>query len=394
MSAWIARLPALRDALALSPGRLGTMLLAMALGGLASMSVASAVALRLGQRRAVRLTGILFAAAYLLLGLASAVPSVPLAVAGLFLHGVAFAGGNLVLNVGSTIVERAVGRPILPQFHAAFSIGTVVGSLFGAAAAAADVPLLAQLLVLAVLAPAWRWPASRRLLSGAADIGPRASEATLAPTVSGADARGDPHPGSLAAAWREPRTLLIGVVILAAMIAEGGAMNWLALATVDGLAAAESFAAVVLGLFVGAMTAVRLVGSSVIGRLGRVRTLRTGAAVALAGVVLFMSAPNLPLACVGAVAWGAGCALNFPIAVSAASDDPGRAAHRVAVMSAFAAAAAFVEPAGLGALAEQVGIRAALLAVAAVLVVILVVGGRTAPLRPPVPGRGAPAVPT
>jgi hypothetical protein len=115
LSAWLARLPAIRDALDLAPSQLGSVLLAAALGGLATMTVAPRIVGRLGQAGAIRVFGSLFGAAYLLMGLAAATASLPLLAAGLFLNGIAFATTNLAINIGSADVERRVGRPILSQ---------------------------------------------------------------------------------------------------------------------------------------------------------------------------------------------------------------------------------------------------------------------------------------
>lgn len=394
LSAWLARVPAIRDALGLSPAQLGTVLLASSLGGLGTMAVAPRIVARFGQRTTIRLFGSLFGVAYLLMGLAAATASLPLLALGLFVNGVAFATTNLTINLGSADVERRVGRPILSQFHAAFSIGTVIGSLSGAAAAALDVSLHAQFAAMAVVAVAWRLWAARRLLppsmsaaalpgGAAAQAGSAAGrESTDRPTSTSRTGRGTiPAGGGLLATWREPRAVLIGAIVLMAVVSEFAANDWLALAMVDGRGTRESVAALVFALFVGAMTIVRLVGSVLLARFGRVAVLRGGALVSIAGVLLFVLSPTVPLAALGAVAWGAGAALNFPIAVSASSDDAARAAHRIAVMSMFAAVAPLIEPLGIGLLADQVGVRYALLAIVGALVLIAVTAGQVRPER-------------
>jgi fucose permease len=401
LSAWLARLPAIRDALDLAPSQLGSVLLAAALGGLATMTVAPRIVGRLGQAGAIRVFGSLFGAAYLLMGLAAATASLPLLAAGLFLNGIAFATTNLAINIGSADVERRVGRPILSQFHAAFSIGTVVGSLGGAAAAGLAVPLLAQFVVMAVVAVAWRWAAAARLLphraAASTSVRGLSRHRPARPADASSSGTRAGHPATragLLATWREPRALLIGAIVLMAVISEFAANDWLALAMVDGRGARESLAALVFALFVGAMTMVRLVGSALLARFGRVAVLRGGALVSIAGVLLFVLAPTVPLAALGAVAWGAGAALNFPIAVSASSDDPERAAHRISVMSMFAAVAPLIEPLGIGLLAEQVGVRYALLAVVGVLLFVALAARQVRPERPaaPTPAAGAAAL--
>jgi MFS family permease len=130
---------------------------------------------------------------------------------------------------------------------------------------------------------------------------------------------------------------------------------------VDGFDQVEAVGAAMFGVFVGAMTAVRLLGTKLIDRYGRVVVLRTSGVVSFAGLVLFGFAPSLPLAAVGIVAWGFGAALTVPLGIAAASDDPLRAASRVAVVSAFSSTASLAAPPLLGLAAELMGTRHALL---------------------------------
>ena len=184
------------------------------------------------------------------------------------------------------------------------------------------------------------------------------------------DDDGGAHRGRFAA-WREPRTVLIGVVVLGAALTEGAANDWIAQAAVVGLDATEAVGAVMFGVFVAAMTLLRFAGGRFIDRWGRVAVLRISLGAALAGLLVFAFAPNLPLAFAGAVLWGAGAALGFPMGMSAAADDPVRAAERVSVVSTLGYVAFLAGPPFLGFLGEHVGIRNALLAVAVLMVASL-----------------------
>jgi MFS family permease len=158
------------------------------------------------------------------------------------------------------------------------------------------------------------------------------------------------------------------VVIMSAALSEGSANDWLALAVVDGFDQAEAVGAAMFGVFVGAMTAVRLLGTKLIDRYGRVAVLRGSGVVSFGGLLLFGFAPSLPLAAVGIVAWGFGAALTVPIGIAAASDDPLRAASRVAVVSAFSSTASLAAPPLLGLAAEVMGPRHALVLITVAMV--------------------------
>jgi len=103
--------------------------------------------------------------------------------------------------------------------------------------------------------------------------------------------------------------------------------------------------------------------------------LRLAGGLAFVGLALFALVPNLPLALVGVVLWGMGAALGFPVGMSAASDDPVRAAGRVSVVSTVGYTAFFVGPPLIGLLAEHVGYRHALLAILVPIALGLLVAG-------------------
>ncbi|MGB4808596.1 MAG: MFS transporter, partial [Candidatus Phosphoribacter baldrii] len=91
-----------------------------------------------------------------------------------------------------------------------------------------------------------------------------------------------------------------------------------------------------------------------------------GLALVGAGLVVF-GGPWL--AFVGAALWGLGASLGFPVGMSAAADDPARAAARVSVVSTIGYAAFLVGPPLLGFVGDRVGVLRALLVVGLALVV-------------------------
>ncbi|WP_265520591.1 MFS transporter [Oerskovia flava] len=403
MSSWLVRIPSVRDALDMSPADLGVVLLAGAVGALVTVAAAGPIVNRFGGRIAFVVSAALFGAAFTLLGLGPTLGSVELLAGGIFLTGVAFALGNVPMNVESAGIERRIGRTILPQFHAAFSVGAVAGSLVGAACAYADVPVLVQFLVTGAVATAWRLvsiPAivhdtARRPASSAGDrpaVHGEVADAVV--DVESAGVRLAPRRTRLGAAlgaWREPRTLLIGLVILSAALSEGSANDWLSLAVVDGFDQTEAVGAIVFGTFVGAMTVMRLAGARLIDRFGRVTVLRASGITSIAGLLLFGFAPTLLLAGVGVVAWGFGAALAVPIGIAAASDDPLRAASRVSVVSAFSSMASLAAPPLLGLAAEAIGARHALVLIVGAMVLSVLLARQVAPPAPSTPVAPLPA---
>jgi fucose permease len=365
-ASWISRTPAVRDSLGLTSAQLGLLLLCVSGGSITGLPLSGPIVHRLGPGPAV-VAGSL-SSALGLVGLATALllRSVPLAVPGLVLIGLGIGVWDVAMNVEGAGVERRLGRSLMPRLHAAFSLGTVAGAGIGAAAAATGVPLSAQVFAVAVLAPIAMVVATRYFLA----------VRVSADAVPGEAKR---RSGALAA-WREPRTLLVGLLVLGFAFTEGSANDWMAVAMVDGYGTSETVGAVGFGVFVAAMTVARLVGGSALERFGRVATLRMTAALALAGLLLVLLGGSVPVAMAGALLWGMGAALGFPVGMSAAADDESRAAVRVSVVSSIGYTAFLAGPPLIGLLAEHVGILRALFVVVAALTLGLAASGASRPL--------------
>jgi predicted MFS family arabinose efflux permease len=288
---------------------------------------------------------------------------VPFLAAGLLLFGLFSSAWDVAMNVQGTVVERRLGRSTMPRFHAGYSIGTVAGALLGAAMIQLDVPVALHLaIVAAATAVVLPW-ATRAFLPDAA------------PSTSD-----NPRPHHTMRYWREPRTLMIGVFVLAAGFSEGAGNDWTGVSLVDGYRAPAVLGTVAYATFLAAMTATRWFGPRLLDAYGRVTVLRVQGAVAVLGLLLFIFAPAVPLAFAGAALWGVGVAFGYPVGMSAAADDPAHAAGRVTVASSVAKIASFAGPPLLGLLGDDVTILRALLAVAALQVVALCLAAATRPL--------------
>jgi cyanate permease len=279
--------------------------------------------------------------------------------------GVGTGSWDVSMNLEGAEVERELGRAVMPHFHAAFSLGTVGGALIGATTAAVDVGTPGHVLPVAVAAWAVTLLACRSFLPTA----PRAE--------AGDRVRTNPF-----AAWREPRTLLVGLLVLSFGFTEGSANDWLALTFVDGYGTTNSGGVLGFAVFVSAMTLGRVLGVRLLDRLGRVVALRLTAALSVAGLLLVVIGGSVPVAMVGAALWGIGASLGFPVGMSAAADDPAHAAARVSVVSSIGYVAFLGGPPLIGFLADHVGVRQALWVVLAVLVLAVFVSSAARELRP------------
>ncbi|MEC5180383.1 MFS transporter [Arthrobacter sp. CG_A4] len=365
-ASWAARIPAVTDILHITSGQMGTLLLCVAVGSLIALPSAGLVVGRIGTANTVRAAGLAAAAAGVGIALALLAESVPGTAVALFFFGIGIGLWDVAQNIEGADVEHRLGRTIMPRFHAAFSGGAFLGALIGAGLSSLGVGLPAHLLVIAAVVAVLTTLAPRYFLPHIAAPVPPAGEA---------------KPAKGPSAWRDGRTLLIGMVVLGATLTEGAGNDWIAKASVDGLDAPQSTGALLFAAFVLAMTATRFFGGRAIDAYGRVAVLRASMAAAAAGLALFVLAGNIWLATAGAVLWGAGAALAFPVGMSAAADEPRHAAARVAVVSTIGYVAFLAGPPLLGYLGDVTGIRLALLAIGVPILGALLLAGAAKPLR-------------
>ena len=373
MASWVARIPAARSSLHLSPGHLGLLLLCPAIGSALALPTAGHVVLRLGPQGAIRVFAVVCAGGTVLAGAGVSAHQPLVAALGLFFFGLGTSLWDVAMNVEGAAVEQALTRSIMPRFHAAWSLGGVAGALVAAGFAALGPPLVVHLAITSTIALVCAELASHWFL--AAD--PH-TDAAPAP------------PRAALRAWTERRTLLIGLVTLSAALVEGVANDWFGLSLVDGYHQRQVIGSLGFGVFVTMMTIGRTFGTAVIDRYGRITTLRVSALTAAIGVILVVAGPWVPIAILGGMLWGAGAALGFPMGMSAAADDPVWAAPRLGVVTSIGYLAFLAGPPLVGFVADGVGVRRAVAVVLVALVVIAVLAPVERPLEVGGGPRGTP----
>lgn len=370
---WAARIPDARIELDLTPGQLGLVLLWLSAGAVLALPAAGWLTGRIGAARAVSLGAVVVTVGLFVAGAGGSGAGVLVLGLGLFAIGLGSGTWDVAMNLEGAVVERRLRRTIMPRFHAAFSLGTVLAAGLGALASWAQVPVWLHLALVAVAVLASTLVAVRAFLP----VHEHQVEA-------GRDEDGMPvrrrHP---LRAWNEPRTLLIGVIVLAAAFTEGTANDWLSVAVVDGYGTAPWVGVLGFATFVSAMTLGRVLGTGWLDRYGRVPVLSAAFALAALGSLLVVFGPSVGLwvAFAGSVLWGVGASLGFPVGMSAAADEPEHAAARVSVVASIGYTAFLAGPPLLGFLGDEVGVLRALLVVGALALPALLVTPAARPLR-------------
>ena len=381
-ASWVGRIPTVRDIFDASHSEIGVLLFGLAFGSIIGLLAAGRLVDRFGARPVVRICILLFfsalAATAIMVGMLGNFVG---AVITLAVLGMSFSAYDVAINLSGAANERLLGRSTMPTLHGFYSLGTMIGAGFGAVAEALHVSLTLHLVIVAGIAVVTATYVLRFILSEKlADAPPNTQEIKIA--------SGELAAPKLRSVWLEPRTVIIGVIVLGMAFAEGTAVDWLALAMVDGYQLDNALGTLIFGVFVTAMTATRFLGVRALDRFGRVPVLRTSAGLAAVGLLLVIFSPVVWLAVVGTAFWGAGAALGFPVGISAAADDPKRATARVTAVATIAYAATLIGPPMIGILSDQVGVLNALL----VIVVLSVLSGMLSPAARELAGRHSRAV--
>ncbi|WP_300266319.1 MFS transporter [Microbacterium sp.] len=373
MATWASRVPDIKSALGIDNAQVGLLLLGMGIASIVGISTGPAVMARTGARRGMLAMMITLTIGIVVIGVGTAVfGSFALVIVGLAFFGFGNGSLDVMMNVEATAVEQQAAKTLLPLFHAFFSFGTVIGAGLGWMAATVKLSVGVHTIALAVIF----------VIAAAvcfAHVPDRSEALDPEPTEDKPHWRERMHVAL--AAWREPRTYALGLVMLGMSFAEGGANDWLALGAAEDHGGGTAIGAAALTVFSVCMTTVRIFGGPLVDRFGRVPILRTLAVTAAGGILLFILAPSLPFVFIGAALWGIGASLGFPLGMSAAADDPAKAAARVSAAATIGYIAFLGGPPILGLISEHIGLLNTLFILVALVAASGFASGAAKPLK-------------
>jgi MFS family permease len=375
---WAVRVPALKEQTGASPGTLGLALLGMSAGAVTTMLIAGALCRRFGSRRLTVASCALLSVTLLLPPLTRSATALGLA---LLVFGAAYGCLNVAMNSVAVDLVAALRRPVMPSFHAAWSLGGLAGAGLGGLLAPHLSPLrhlaliaLAGLLVTAV--------AGTALLPGASpQPAPSAPPAASYPLAVGIHVRG------WRGALRTGRVVgVFGLIALCAAYGEGAIGDWGALHLRQDLGASTGLAAAGYAAFALAEAAGRMSGSTLLERCGQARVLVAGGLIACAGMLAAALSPDIWLALAGFAATGLGLANMFPAAMTRAGLLAGSGG--VALASTLGYTGFLLGPPAIGFLASEFGLPAGLTTVSFLALATAVIAGRSMPGEAPATTRG------
>jgi fucose permease len=353
----MARVPSAKSQVHLSDGTLGVALLAVPVGLVLGAALAERLVDRVGSRVLCRICGVGSCVAVLTPGLAHTLPEL---MAGLFVIGVVGGTLDVAQNAQGVRVEAAYARPVMTSMHAFYSLGAILGSLAGGGLAWAGVALLPSLAAVGVVGALIDGTAGPWLLAGKPS--PVAHEVNLSES-SGVPSDTGVTEDSPDARRRVRRLVLaLGVLGVCGLVGEGAAGDWSAVYLKDNLGTSAGFAALGFAAFSVTMTLGRGVGDRLIRRFGVVSVIRVCGLIATAGLALALATPVPAVAIAGFTAFGAGLSIVVPQVFAAGGRaDPFRPGSGLARVVGLGYTGMAAGPAIIGLVANNIGLRLALL---------------------------------
>jgi len=333
LAVWAPLVPYVRERIEMSDALFGVLLLCIGIGSLSWMPLSGLLVSRLGIRPVVLGAVALLGVALVGMALADSVWLMALA---LFCFGGSLGVIDVVLNIQSVLVETAVGRRMMSNFHGMFSLGAIVGALamtlqlsMGLSAEFGTLSMTA-VVVIANLSVARGFLPDRAPGGGLAFVRPRGL------------------------------VLLAGLLCFAVYLAEGAVLDWSALYLTGEKSLEVSLGGLGYAAYTLMVTIARFGGAPVINRLGPARVIALGGLVAALGIALTLSTTSWPLALLGYGLCGLGCANVAPVLISSLSRQTIMPMHTaVTVATTIGFAGVLAGPALMGVVAQLFSLGAA-----------------------------------
>ena len=339
LSVWAPLVPYVRERIEMTDAVFGLLLLCIGIGSLTWMPISGVLVARWGIRPVQLCSVALLALALAGMALTDSIGWLGLA---LFCFGGSLGVIDVIMNIQAVLVETAVGRRLMSNFHGMYSLGAISGAL-----------VLTGLLSLG-LAP----EVGSFMMIGVIV----AANLALARGYLPNRAPG----GGLAFVRPTGLVMLVGLMCFVVYLAEGAVLDWSALYLTGEKGLGVARGGLGYAAFALMVTIARFAGAPLVNSLGTARVIAFGGMLAAFGIGLSLTADHWALALVGYGLCGLGCANVSPVLISSLSRQDGMPVQlAVTVATTIGFAGVLAGPAMMGMVAHfsSLGMAFALLAV-------------------------------
>lgn len=351
---WASRLPALKSRFGLGETQLGLLLMICGVGAAVSFPLVAPLMRRLGSRGLAVWSALVLVA---VLPALAAAGNYPLALAVIFVDGVAVGCLNVAMNARGAALEEHYGRAAMAQLHAMFSGGAFGGALLASGTNTVTHSVTAHFALAAVLLVLLLAASRPRVLA----------EAPAPPPGERPAQDGRKGLGKLTGASRT--ALWLGCAMVFGTVTEGAMNDWSALYLTEETGASGRLAPLGIAFFSVMMVLARLLGDGWRSRWGDAFLVRAGSVLAGTGLALALLTGGTWPALIGFACVGLGMAAVTPcLYVAAAAEGPGA----LALVAAMGTTGLLAGPALIGFVAGHSGLTAGMALVAACAVLVAV----------------------
>jgi MFS family permease len=343
VGSFVARIPDIKRLLAISDGALGLSLLFVSIGVFLALRPAGRNSARFGSSPVIFWSTWAVALSLPLLGW---LPTLQFAWAALFLFGFTLATQDVAMNAHAVVIEQQAKRRLMSTFHAMFSVGTLLGGIFGGALSQLAITPLIQGSILVPIYSLIALIVKKLLLPATADQ----------------------HPITKSNGERSPIIFWVfGLFGLFAALSEGAAGDWGGVLARDAFGASPFISTLPYIVYTLAMVIGRLSGDFLAHRFGASQIIAVGGILSSFSLALGLIVGGIPALMISWFLLGIGLSVVIPLMFSAAGTlastqyqgvvSPPQAIARVSGVSYFGFV---IGPPVIGFLAELVQLRWAL----------------------------------
>ena len=357
---YVSRIPDLKSKLDLSNSQLGICLLMMSIGVLTALGPIGRFAAKYGSSKTLKIATAALIFVQPFVGITNSVFTLSFV---LFLFGMTVASQDVSMNTHGVTLEQKAGLRFMSRFHAFWSVGCLVGSIFGGLFAQAEITIFLHLIVVSIVLTIVTVLSSRLLLPGDADMHVYSEEQKVKKK-------------------RPALILIMGFLGMAASVGEGSTGDWGGVLARETFGASHFVSTIPFIAFSFTMVIGRFFGDQLATKFGPNRILKIGGFIGGSGLAAGLIVGGTGGVIFGWLLYGAALSAVIPLLFSAAGSMANKRfegsispSEAIAMISGISYFGFIVGPPLMGFLADEVSLRWAML-VPAVLAIIISASSR------------------
>lgn len=338
-STWASRIPSFKDSFNFDEAQLGAILFSLPLGALAALPPSGWIVHKFGSKLIGISSLIIYSTLLFLLSIANTVPVFAVV---LFFFGFIGNVTNISMNTQGLSIQQLLGKPILSSLHAMWSVGAFLAAVVSGLTMELGYSTKQHFLLMAIIIPVISLGLSSYLVKDKNVEGPQKIFAL--PTKG---------------------LLLFGFICFCVAMSEGAMVDWSSLYYRMSLEDIQKISTAGYTAFAFFMAVGRFMGDRLVQSLGYKRVIKLNGLFILAGMIIAL-AVKIPWAVIiGFSMVGLGVSSVFPVVYIIAAKNKSMApSAALAAVSSVGFTGFLLGPPIIGFVAQEIGLRLALVIVA------------------------------